>query len=235
MGVPGPLDPRKGLVIDPPNLPGWKNVPLKRMLEDKLRLPIFIENNANCFGIAEAKCGQGRKIDHLLCFTLGSGIGGGIIANGKLYTGSAGFGGELGHVMMNPHEELKCNLGHKGCLEVYSCARGIEKRYKMITKKKATYDEIYAMVKSGKANKKVKDIIKDAGEYLGMAFANYVNIFNPELIILGGSMSRAKLITDVAAKTMKRYAFPSAAKRVKIITSKLQDAGIIGAASIINR
>lgn len=235
IGVPGPIEPKKGVLSNPPNLPGWKNVNLKRILEEKVRLPIFIENDANCFALAEAKCGQGKKIDNVLCFTLGSGIGGGIVINGKLYTGTAGLAGELGHITVNKDEEMKCGAGQKGCLEVYSCSRGIEKRYKKILKKKATFEEIYEMVKKGKANKKVKQIIADAGEYLGVALANYINIFNPELMVLGGGLSKAKLITDIAIKTMKKFAMPQALKKVKVIVSKMQDPGIIGAASIINR
>jgi len=235
IGCPGPLDPKKGILFSLPNLPGWNNVPIKRLLEDKLRIPIFIENDAKCFAIAESKCGQGRKIEHILCFTIGSGIGGGIIINGKLYTGSGGLAGELGHVVVNKDESTKCGAGIRGCLELYSCARGIEKRYKSITKKKATFKEIYDMVKSKKAPKKVKQIIDDAGEYLGIAFANYINIFNPELIIIGGGLSKAKIIVDLAIKTAKKHAFPHTIKGVTFITSKLQDAGIIGAASIINR
>ena len=232
VGCPGQVDVKKGIVITAPNLPGWNNVNLKRILEERLRLPIFMENDANCFALAESKCGQGRKIENMLCFTLGSGIGGGIIINGRLYTGSGGMGGELGHMTINKDDDDKCNAGHKGCLEVYSCGRGIEKRYKDATKKKATAHEISDMAKS---NKKAKQIIVEGGEALGMAFASYLNIFNPELIILGGGLSKSKLLVETAEKTMRKYAFPHAEKGVKIILSKMQDAGIIGAASIIHR
>lgn len=235
IGIPGQIDSKKGVVLGVPNLPGWGNVALKRIIEERLRIPIFIENDANCFALAESKCGQGRKIENLLCMTLGSGVGGGIILNGKLYTGSGGFGGELGHITIDRNEEMKCNSGHRGCLEVYSCARGIERRYKIATKKKAETKEICEMARSKSAPKKVKQIVQEAGECLGIALANHVNVFNPDLIIIGGGVSKSKTIVDTAIRTMKKYALPQPAKKVKVIVSKLQDAGIIGAASIIHR
>jgi len=129
IGAPGPLDVEKGIINFAPNLPGWRDVPLRKILEDEFNMKVVLENDANAAAWGERCFGVGQGVNNLVCFTLGTGIGGGIIINGKIYHGNNYGAAELGHMTVNK-DGPRCNCGNYGCLEAYSSATGIKNRIK---------------------------------------------------------------------------------------------------------
>lgn len=242
IGSPGPLDLNRGMILATPNLP-LKNVHLKAIYERRLGVPVVIENDANAAGYGEAWIGAGRGANCMLMFTLGTGIGGAIVLNGELWHGTDGTGGELGHIVIEYDGEL-CGCGNRGCLEAYAAAPATVKRLTaaldrgersairalLSSGQPATTELIYTVAKQG--DQLCRRIIEETGMYLGVAFASYVNIFNPDIIVLHGGMTGAgKMLLDPIRAEIEQRAFEAPAKRVKLIRSVLKGkAGVIGAA-----
>jgi len=228
IGIPGPTDYRKGVAINPPNLPGWKEVPLKRILEDKLRMTVAVENDAKCFAIAEYKCGYEKKVQNLVGVTVGTGIGSGIIINGRLYRGMADSAGEIGHIKIVP-DGVKCGCGSRGCLEQYASGRAIERMYFEKTKKRLSAEEVAHLMRK---NKKAADVVNTAARYLGIGLANVAVTLNPEVIVVDGSIALIKNFVKTAEKEALKH-MKILPRPVPIIHSKTEDAGVLGAASIV--
>jgi len=247
IGSPGPLNTKEGLIYFAPNLPGWENVPLKNILENRLKMPVFLENDANAAALGEWWIGAGKDVNNLVLFTLGTGIGGGIIIDGEVVHGFRDTAAEIGHMVI--HEGgLLCNCGTKGCLEAYASATGVVKRTISAIKdgrksilteitnnhlKEITCKMVYELAKKG--DELCKWIVKETGRYLGIGIANMVNILNPEMIILAGGMTEAKdLLFDPTIKYAQKYALKAAIEKVKIVPASLgDDAGAIGAAATV--
>lgn len=227
IGCPGPLDSRKGIVLSPPNLPGWNKVPLKNIVQKRFKLPVILENDANCFALGEKWRGAAKGCKDIVCLTLGTGIGGAIILNGVLYTGKDGFGGELGHMSIN-FDGPKCGCGKRGCLEAYASATALVKRYK--GKRDVTSKEIYESALQGDG--RAKKVLKETAFYLGVAISNFVNAFNPEIVVLGGGLAKAgDLIFPEIRRIVRKISLGPLLHNLKIAPAKLgEDAGIIGAA-----
>lgn len=222
MGVPGPIDRKRGVISNPPNIP-WRNVPLKKIIQRKFRTKVAIENDAKCAALGVL---ARKKTKNFILFTLGTGVGGAIVTDGKLYTGM-GNAGELGHVTIEK-DGLKCNCGNMGCLEEYVAARGFERLAKKYFGKRLSPLELERMAKKG--DKKAKRIYNEVGEYLGIGLANIGNAFNPETIYFTGKISRSgPLLLEPARKEM--------AKRIFVKPPKLkmaeEEAELYGAASLI--
>ena len=249
IGAPGPLDIKKGVINFAPNLPGWRDVPLKKILEDEFNLKVVLENDANAAAWGERCFGVGRGVDNLVCFTLGTGIGGGIIINGKIYHGNNCGAAELGHITVNK-DGPRCNCGNYGCLEAYSSATGIKNRIKKRIKEgiKSKFlnfdnnnDELLESLRlklifetARKGDKLTKDIVEEAITYLGIAIANIVNILNPEMVVLVGGITNEgeKLLSPIREEVKKR-AFYSNYKSLKIVIGELGgNAGVLGAAAL---
>ncbi len=249
VGCPGPLDSRKGIIFEMPNLRGWKRVALKKMLEKEFKLPVKIQNDANCSALGEHWIGAGRDVKTMIHLTLGTGIGGGIILNDQLWIGRDSCAGELGHITISLNGP-KCACGNYGCIEAYAAAQGIVRRFKERLKagarsslKKKIRNEkiqltprlIYLAAKNG--DRLSKTIIEETGQYLGIAIASYVNIFNPEMVVLSGGIAQAgKLLFDAIKKEVKKRALAAMTKNLKIVKSELgDDSGILGAVkSLLN-
>ena len=246
IGTPGLVDLDRGIVYEAPNIPGWDNVPLAKIYREKFGVPVFLENDANSAALGEWWTGAGKGTKHMLCFTLGTGIGGGIIIDGKVYHGAEGYAAELGHISLS-FDGPKCGCGNTGCMEAYASAKGITERTRALLKdKKNRKSLIYKLINgnSGKITPAVitqaarkKDslavkIWKDTGYYLGSGIASYANIFNPEIIVLTGGMTGAgKLLFKSMWETVHRRAFKGAVKNLKIVKGNLpDDAGAVGAA-----
>lgn len=230
LGLPGPIDSQKGVVYFLPNIPGWKNVPLKRILESKLKMPVYVENDVNLVTLAEWKLGAAKGIKNLLCITLGTGVGAGLILEDKLYRGKHFLAGEIGH---NPINEFgpKCNCGGQAHLERYVGNKYILAQARKIFKEKdLTLEKISYL--SAKGNKAALKIWQDVGRRVGIALCSAVNLLNLEMIVVGGGVSRAgKPLFDSIRKTILKSAMPTLAKQVRVVASKLSsDAGILGAA-----
>jgi len=229
VGVPGPVDYIKGVVHYFPNIPGWKEVPLKKILEKKLGLPVAIDNDANVMSLAEYYHGAARGLRHVLCVTLGTGVGGGLILNGTLYRGAENAAGEIGHLPLNL-EGPSCNCGGKACVEVYVGNHRILARARRIYKKDITLEEL--SVRANKGDRRARDIWRNAGIQLGTVFAGAVNLLNLDAIVIGGGMANAgEVLFKSIRQTITSRAMQVQAKRVRICKAKLgSNAGIIGAA-----
>lgn len=229
----------KGTVRNSPNLPGWQGaVPLERLLKKELpglKIPLAIDNDANCFALAEAFCGAGKGLQNVIGLTLGTGVGGGIVLGGKLYRGSTGGAGELGHISIK-YDGPRCLCGNKGCLEAMVGANAIIARYGALNSNfklqisNFTVAQISAYAK--KRDKAAVITLMETGTLLGVGLANYVNIFNPQAIVIGGGVAQAgKYILEPALKEMKKRAMQYNALDVKVKLARLGPwAGAIGAA-----
>lgn len=247
IGSPGPLSITRGIIHFAPNLPGWTNVPLVDILKNEFSLPVFLENDANAAALGEWWMGAGRNVDNLALFTLGTGIGGGIIIKGEVLHGARDTAAEIGHMII--HEGgLLCGCGKRGCLEAYASATGVIKRTltairegekSMLTDSVSnrlediTCELIYKTAEKG--DRLSRCIVEETAKYLGIGIANIVNILNPEMIILSGGMIAAG---DLLFKPVKKYvqenALASAIEGVEIVPADLAgNAGAIGAAATV--
>ena len=246
VGAPGPIHIGKGLVYFFPNIPGWKNVPLKKRLERRLALPVRLDNDANAMALAEFCYGAGRGATNLIALTLGTGVGGGLVINGELFRGAAFSAAEVGHLVVN-EKGPRCSCGSRGCLETYVGSgyfiREVKRRLKSggksilrqwIRQKKILSPFLVAQA-AKQGDRFSKEIWRETGEHLGTALAGLVNILNPDTIVLGGGIAQnGRLLFDAVTRTIRKKAFPIAARSVKVVPAALGvDAGIIGAASLI--
>jgi glucokinase len=215
-----------------PNIPGWKEVKLRNILKEKLGLPVFLDNDAKLMTTAEHKLGAARGFNNVLCMTLGTGIGGGLIINGKLYRGFDNAAGEVGHVPINENGS-SCNCGASGCLEAYVGNRKIALDAKKAFKRNITLEELSAL--ADKHNKVALEVWRKTGSHLGFALAGVVNLLNLDAIVIGGGVAKAgKVLFDNITNALKAQAMSVQAKRVKVLKAKLgNEAGIIGAAIMV--
>ena len=242
LGVAGLIDRKRGRVFTSPNLRGIEGIDLVREIQDRFHVPVVIENDANVAALGEKTAGAGQGFDNFVLLTLGTGIGGGIIYKGKLlYLPS-----EIGHMSINADAE-KCPCGNNGCLENFASARAmigraitmLEKDTESLLKEcckgsiyKITPEDIYKAALEGDTLS--REILRDAGRFLGVGLANIINIMGPEAIILtGGLIGAWNIYIQEAIKEASRRAFKELFETVKIIPSSLgDDAGIVGAASL---
>lgn len=240
IGSPGPLDAEKGTIIYTPNLP-FKNFNLVDPIKNKFGVPVFLDNDANVAAIGEYMFGAGRGAKHIVFFTVSTGVGGGAVLNGKVYRGHTSNALEIGHMTVAP-DGPRCNCGNIGCVEATSSGTAIAKRgQEAITSKVETslrkYDKItsYEVFTEAAAGDEVcKGIIDNALNYLGIAVANAVSIFDPEIIIIGGGVSKAgDIVFDTVRNVVNKRCFKSMAESVKIVPAGLgTDAGVIGAVAL---
>lgn len=244
IGVAGPIDMRRGVLIAPPNLPDLHGFPLREFLQEKISLPTAIENDANAFTLGEGWKGAARGALNYCGITLGTGVGGGIVVAGKILHGAEGLGGEVGHMVLNPEGPL-CGCGGKGCLEVYASGRGIRRMIlKAIGKsdgkgivhkskedlRKITSEEVFEAAQKG--DKIALKVFNEMGSYLGLGLVNLVNLFNPEKIVIGGKVSRAwNFFIERAKEVVWQRAMKGQREKVEIVQTECgDDAGILGAA-----
>ncbi len=236
VGAPGIIQSNMGIVVKSPNFPDWNNLPLKNELERALDLPVTIENDANAAALGEQWRGAGKGIGSMILLTLGTGVGGGIVLNNQIWQGADGMAGELGHMTIIPDGRL-CGCGNTGCLEMYASARGIVQSYRELKTpasaagEEITSEHVYEAARRGDAEALV--VMNGMGRILGIGIANLINIFNPEMIVIGGRVKDAwPLFIDATREEIRRRSFEVPAGRTRIVPSKLgDDAGIVGAAA----
>jgi glucokinase len=250
IGAPGAVDFESGTVIFAPNLEGWKEIALKKDLEKILGVPVFVENDCNISALGVYVAELKSKPRSMVGIFVGTGIGGGLIVDGELYSGFGHTAGEIGHMVLEISGP-KCGCGNKGCFEALASRTAIFQQIKAGVKdgQKTLLTEMLgddlADLRSGdlrkairRGDKFVDRIIEGAAEYIGVATANLVNILNPEVVVLGGGVIEALAdeMISVIIETAKDYAMPGALKGVEIIASKLGDnAGITGAAVLARK
>ncbi len=242
VGAAGDVEPGTGVIRISPNL-RWHQVPLKALLSRRLKFPIVIENDANAAAWAAYVVEAKRKIPNLLCVTLGTGVGGGIVINGKLYRGASGSAGEIGHMTLFP-EGVPCNCGNQGCLERYVGARAMAQEARraieageptlvtrLVNHDLSKIDPLILQHAARQKDRLALHIWEEAGERLGIGLASVINILNPRWIVLAGGLSRAgKLLLDPLRRTILKRSFATPASTAKLVISKLdQDLGIVGA------
>lgn len=247
IGAPGAVDIRSGTVHYFTNIPDWNEVPLGIVLKKRLNLPVFVDNDVNVMALGELFFGSGVGARNMLCITLGTGVGGGLILEGKLYRGSSYAAGEFGHMPINI-DGPKCKCGSWACIEAYvgkshivrDAAARIRKGEKTLIKKlagndlsKITPEIISRAARAG--DKLAKDVWKDVGEKIGIGLAGVVNLLNLEKIVIGGGIAAAgKILFDSIKKTIAIRAMKLPARTVKVVKAKLgYDAGLIGAATLV--
>jgi len=244
VGAPGAVDVEQGRVIFAPNLM-WEDVPLKKQLEEELAAPVYIENDCNVCTLGVYEAELDAKPDDLAGIFIGTGIGGGLILNRKLYRGFNRTAAEIGHMVVEV-EGPKCSCGNRGCFEAIASRTAIFRRIQTAVKegqKTVLVDMLGPDLKdmrSGDLRKAIRQgdkfiekIVEEAAEYIGIATANLVNIINPQIVILGGGFIEAleDEVMSIIVETANDYAFSGSMKNVDIVASKLGDnAGITGAA-----
>ncbi len=240
VGSPGTLNLRAGVVEFSPNLPLLNNAPLRQMVSDRLQLPVALENDANAAALAESWLGAGRQATSLVLLTLGTGIGGGIVLDGRVWHGVSGVAGELGHVSINPDGPL-CGCGNHGCIEAYASATAMVRRLRETVRGGAdsslagildelTAADIYRAALDGDAV--ARQNIEQTGRYLGVAVSNLMHLLNPAIIAFSGGVTAAgeMLMTPLRQEARKRT-MAASQREVRVRVSELpDDAGIIGAA-----
>lgn len=231
-GTPGSVDVKRGWLIgSTPNFLHWRNVAITENISKRFSLPVYADNDANLMAIGEMAFGAGKDSANLICLTVGTGIGGGIIIDREIYRGANYAGAEMGHMSIN-YEGHECNCGGKGCLEQYASATAMIRDYKKITADtKQQIDVKYLFDSSQTGNKAALKIIDDSAFYLGMGIASLINIFNPEKVILGGGVAEAgDVYIGKIRETVNKRAMSAANKGVKIIPAQLgNQAGFMGA------
>ena len=221
IGSPGPLNHKTGVITNPVNLP-FRDTPLKDIMEKKLKLKTFLDNDANCFALAEAMFGSGKYYENVVGITLGTGVGGGIVINKNIYHGRNNAA-ELGHTTIK-YDGPKSRCKNHGCIETHVAARGITRMYG-----KSNPYSIYKLTLKG--NKKAIKTYRDMGYLLGIGLTNIMYAFDPDIIIIGGKISNSwNYFSKSMNKAVKKRYF---SKPCKIVKSKLKDPGILGAASLV--
>ena len=245
LGTPGPLDLKKGKIIENSNL-SWSDVPIVKILEKITGIPVILENDANAAGLGEKFFGAGRGANNIVYITISTGIGGGVIIDNKIFHGK-GNAAEIGHMTLIPDSKFQCGCGNYGCFEAVASGTAIAKRGKEIVKENKTgliyeYSEgnidlvdaplIAAAAREG--DQDAIEIFKLTGRLLGVGIANVLNLFDPEIIVLGGGVMHAEdLFMDELKKSLKKRALKSNLKNLQIKNAKLgKDTGVMGAIAV---
>ena len=244
LAAPGAIDLDSGLVTLSPNLPDWHDIPLRDIVKEKYRVSTFLLNDASAATLGEHRFGAGKGIKNLIYLTVSTGIGGGIIIDGELYSGACGGAGEIGHMTIDVNGP-RCSCGNIGCLEMLASGTAVarEATRRISQGEKSSLTEIMSGNIEGITAEEVDiaardgdslaiEVISQAATYLGVGMVNLVNIFNPEMIIVGGGMAKMgdRLLNPARQVVMDRV-FPLLAQAVCIVPAQLgEDAGVLGAA-----
>ncbi len=243
---PGQVDYKTGVVKLAPNIPGWVNVPIAQMIEEEFHIPTRIDNDVRCAALGELKFGAGRGCKNFICMTVGTGIGSGLVIDGKIVRGAANAAGELGHIKLQMQGGPLCGCGDTGCLEAFASGPAIvAMAYDYIKGGKAAkFSEMagdseitpYIVAKAAEEGDPVaKRIFEIIGEYIGIGLSSVINLLNPEKVIIGGGVAESgDLLLDPIRRTVKERAMSVAGSSVEIVKAELgNSAGVIGASMLV--
>ena len=239
--VPGAVDSEKAVVLQAPNLPSLVNFELKAELERRLGWPVFLENDANAAAVGEMWLGAARSCRDVISVTLGTGVGGGVILDGKLWRGSHGSAGEIGHTTVDPFSGLKCKCGNTGCLELFASATAIVRMTRenlslfpesRLKSEDLTAAKVYEAGRDG--DELALAVFRRFGMYLGIGLANLINLIDPQIIVIsGGAVNGWDLFAPEMYRQVEERAFRTTAQQVKIARAECGDnAGLLGAAKL---
>ena len=248
-GIPGAIMLDRGIVSQSPNLPGWEGFEILSRLQEGLRMPIFIENDANAYTLGEGWLGSARGVRDFCCLTLGTGVGGGIVLNGDIWHGAEGKAGEIGHMVIDVNGP-PCQCGNRGCLEAFASGSAIRRMAIEAIKGNEKTDlversggeiegitakTVYESARGG--DRLSREIFQRMGMYLGVGLANLVNLLNVELMVVGGQVSEAwDFFINPARRELKEMTLGSMGKGVRVEKARCgDDAGILGAAYLVKR
>jgi glucokinase len=247
VGSPGPLNPETGVIGKTPNL-GWENFPLRQKMEEALGVPVAVGNDVDLGTYGEYHFGAARGGRNVLGVFPGTGIGGGLVINGRLHQGSSGAAAEVGHIVLDPNG-IRCGCGNRGCLEAYASRLAISARASVAVMRGAA-PVLAGLAGSDPANMRsaalaeaiaggdaeIEEIVRDAARKIGQVIGGLVNVISPDIVVLGGGLVEAMedlFLTEVR-KMIKRTALPEIEAAVQVVAAKLgDDAVVMGAARII--
>jgi len=235
IGVPGLVDAQRGIVHLLTNVRGWREVPLVSRLRARLQRPVFLDNDVNLVALGEWRFGAGRGATSLVCLTLGTGVGGGLIVHGALYRGVAGAAGELGHMVLDPNGP-RCACGSRGCLEAHVGSAAIVRLARqagVAHRGRLTPEGLADLARRG--DRTARAVWHQVGRLLGCGLASVVNLLNPDRIVIGGGVANAwPLFAPTLQRTIRAEAMQIPARTVRVVRAQLGDqAGVIGAAVLV--
>ena len=246
VGAPGPVDVQRGMIHFMVNVPGWREVPLGRLLERRLHCPCLVDNDVNLFTLGEWRFGAGRGADALVGMTLGTGVGGGLVFDGVLYRGCRGAAGEVGHMVIDPRGR-RCGCGRRGCLEAQVGTAAILNMGAQAIRRQGGLlregvrraggrltPELISRA-AAKGDRHAKAIWTEVGRRLGIGLANLVNLLNPDRIVIGGGIGNAwRWFAPTALSTVRSEAMAVHARAVRIVRAQLGNAaGVVGATVLV--
>lgn len=231
VGVPGPVEHKTGVVINPPIMRGWDGVNIREHFAKNFKVPVFLENDVNLMVIAEHRLIY-PEIENLIFVKMSTGIGSGLIIDGRLYRGSQGSAGDIGHVQLDALKGLPCRCGHHDCVESFSSGWALIEKLKSMGHKIQTVSDLVSLARKGDAE--VTRLLTEAASYIGHAIADAVNLLNPTKVVIQGRIAEA---SDRVLATIKEVVYQRASalasKNLEIVPSKLdEDRGVYGAAQL---
>jgi len=237
IGSPGVIDFSQGKLLGrAPNFEHWQNVPIRKIFEQRFDIPTWVDNDANLLALAEARHGAGKRFHDLLCVTLGTGIGGGIVLNDQLHRGMHYSAAEIGHVIIE-YGGRPCNCGNRGCLEAYAAAPAMVDRYRHKLKRTGVIFDIDGLsaeliFEKAQLNEDLaRETINETCDYLGAGLASIVNVIDPEIVIIGGGVAEAGMeFIRRIEHVIRQFTLKPIAQKIKVAKAQLNlDAGVVGA------
>lgn len=233
VGAPGPLNTKKGIIVEPPNLRSWWNFSIIESLQRYFNFPIFFENDATAAALAEKWVGAAQNLDHFIFMTISTGIGAGIFAHGKLLTGATGNAGDIGHLVIDPAAG-HCNCGQDGCFEYIASGTAIARQATQILGRQVTSKEAFELAADGHIE--MKRLVDQVFHYIAVGCVTLINTFDPEKVVIGGGVSQVgSILFDTIQSYVGKYALNPTGRKTPIIPAQLQqNAGLIGAAALVH-
>lgn len=247
--APGPLNPKTGVVLNPPNLPGWRNIPLTKLIEKEFGVPARLENDANAAGLAETLFGAAVGYKDVFYVTVSTGIGTGVIIDGKIYHGKNGIAGEGGHATIDYKSPYHCGCGNYGCIEALAAGPGMARRARVMLEQEHSLPSLLRDLTRGhtedispkliqeaarKGDRIAKAVLDETGLFLGIWLGSMISLFDPEAIVIGGGVSMiGKPLFDKIRATIPAHTINGFAAKTPVLPAKLQsNVGVYGAASV---
>ncbi|CAL9571125.1 N-acetylglucosamine repressor [Streptomyces sp. enrichment culture] len=232
LGVPGPIDVESGTLGSTAILPGWAGINPREELSRRLGVPVHVDNDANLGALGELVWGSGRGVKDLAYIKVASGVGSGLVINGQIYRGPGGTAGEIGHITLDESGPV-CRCGNRGCLETFAAARYVLPLLQGTHGPELTMERVVELARDGDPG--CRRVIADVGRHVGSGVANLCNLLNPTRVVLGGSLAEAgELVLAPIRESVGRYAIPSAARQLSVLTGSLGSrAEVLGALALV--
>ncbi|MFD9335118.1 ROK family protein [Streptomyces sp. NPDC060028] len=232
LGVPGPIDVESGTLGSTAILPGWAGINPRQELSQRLGVPVYVDNDANLGALGELVWGSGRGVKDLAYIKVASGVGAGLVINGQIYRGPGGTAGEIGHITLDESGPV-CRCGNRGCLETFAAARYVLPLLQGSHGPELTMERVVELARQGDPG--CRRVITDVGRHIGSGVASLCNLLNPSRVVLGGSLADAgELVLAPIRESVGRYAIPSAARQLSVLTGSLGGrAEVLGALALV--